>query len=486
LIANQIADGETFTISNGLNTSVTFEFDRNNNWTAGNTPVPFTNTTSAWQLANTLVNRIANSNLGLFPFNAGNGIVVLGGDSLFTLDVTNTVVTQVGTPGDAAAVAIPFTPAVTFTAEMAAANTAQVINAQGIAGLSAVAEQDRVLVTGAEGGSGSFVGFVEGIRDLAGNSLVGNQTDGDTRFTVFIGVGMNYGDAPAPYPTLRADNGARHVIVEGFSLGNTMTLSADGLPSAGADAMPGHDGVFFDANTPLIPNRNYNITIATSGIGTVVPFGVIDAWIDWNRDGDWNDSGERIISGFQLTPAMLSNGRFTFRTIDGALGTVPPGAVAGDTYARFRLSTAGTSAPTGEASAGEVEDYRVTIVSNPWQNPVNRFDVDNSGAVSPVDVLLVINYLNTNPSNPLPIPRPAGRPYFDVNGDGSATASDVLQLINHLNQLNQQLDAEGEAAPSNRHLDDVLAGDESWFDMLDDVDRALHAADARDAVFAAL
>ncbi|MCL4201298.1 MAG: pre-peptidase C-terminal domain-containing protein [Pirellulaceae bacterium] len=486
-VANQIVDGETFTISNGINRTVTFEFDRNSNWTAGNTPIPYTNTTTAWQLANTLVNRITNANLGLFPFNAGNGIVVLGGDSLFSLDVTNTSATQVGLPGESAAVAIPFTPTEAFTAVMSAANTAQVINAQGIAGLSAVADQDRVRVTGAQSGSGSFVGFVEGIRDLAGNSMVGNQADGTTSFTVFIGIGMDYGDAPAPYPTLRADNGARHVIVEGFSLGNLITLDADGQPSAGADADQGDDGVFFDASTPLIPNRNYNITVATSGIGTVVPFGVLDAWIDWNRDGDWNDSGERIISGFQLTPSIVTNGRFTFRTIDGTLGSVPPGAVAGDTYARFRLSTTGSSSPMGEVSDGEVEDYRVTIVSNPWQNPVNRFDVDNSGAASPVDVLLVINYLNgPNPTNPLPIPRPADRPFLDVNGDGAATASDVLQVINHLNQLNNQLSAEGEASPRGNHLDDVLAGDEGWMDMLSDVDRALQAADARDSIFASL
>jgi hypothetical protein len=265
-----------------------------------------------------------------------------------------------------------------------------------------------------------------------------------------------------------------------------MTLSADGLPSAGADAVASHDGVAFDPATPLIPNRGYNVTVTTNGIGDVVPSGILDAWIDWNRDGDWNDFSERIISGFQLTPGMLTNGSFTFRTAAGTLSAVPPGAVPGDTYARFRLSTAGTSAPTGEASAGEVEDYLVTIVVNPWQNSVNRFDVDNSGAASPVDVLVLINYLNGDPPpvNPLPTARPTNRPFYDVNGDGSATAADVLQVINHLNDLNSQLSAEAEA-PSN-HLDDVLAQDEGWNDMLDDVDRALGGLDAHDAVFASL
>ena len=41
--------------------------------------------------------------------------------------------------------------------------------------------------------------------------------------------------------------------------------------------------------------------------------------------------------------------------------TVPAGSVAGDTAARFRLSSDGNLDPTGSASDGEVEDYFVSI-----------------------------------------------------------------------------------------------------------------------------
>ena len=41
--------------------------------------------------------------------------------------------------------------------------------------------------------------------------------------------------------------------------------------------------------------------------------------------------------------------------------TVPCTAVAGATYARFRLSSAGGLGPTGEAADGEVEDYAVNV-----------------------------------------------------------------------------------------------------------------------------
>src|SRR6185295_1686213 len=40
---------------------------------------------------------------------------------------------------------------------------------------------------------------------------------------------------------------------------------------------------------------------------------------------------------------------------------VPCTAVAGPSFARFRLSSAGVSGPTGSAPDGEVEDYAVTI-----------------------------------------------------------------------------------------------------------------------------
>jgi len=53
-------------------------------------------------------------------------------------------------------------------------------------------------------------------------------------------------------------------------------------------------------------------------------------------------------------------------------------------------------------------------------------DVNDDGAISPIDVLQVVNYLNqgANPSD--------GR-YFDVSGDGQVSPLDALNVINHLN-----------------------------------------------------
>jgi hypothetical protein len=78
--------------------------------------------------------------------------------------------------------------------------------------------------------------------------------------------------------------------------------------------------------------------------------------------------------------------------------------------------------------------------------------VNNSGTVSPIDALIVINYVNgpsggvlppdpTPPATPLDI----GHYYYDVDGKGSAGAADVLAIVNVLNSA-AAMGGEGEAA----------------------------------------
>ena len=50
------------------------------------------------------------------------------------------------------------------------------------------------------------------IMDRAANTLQANQLNGTTTFTVSTGGGTDFGDAPAPYPTLLEDDGARHAV----------------------------------------------------------------------------------------------------------------------------------------------------------------------------------------------------------------------------------------------------------------------------------
>jgi hypothetical protein len=103
--------------------------------------------------------------------------------------------------------------------------------------------------------------------------------------------------------------------------------------------------------------------------------GFVDAWIDFNRNGTF-DPAEKIANSF----AVVAGANVL------VVPEVPASAVAGTTYARFRLSSAGGLAPTGSAPDGEVEDYAVQIFV-PAPASVNQIeDPENPGTV-----LMLIN-----------------------------------------------------------------------------------------------
>ncbi|MCK5739115.1 PKD domain-containing protein, partial [bacterium] len=166
---------------------------------------------------------------------------------------------------------------------------------------------------------------------------------------------LDFGDAPdspeSPvYPTLLANNGARHRILPNLYLGFAIDAEPDGQPSLLADdddrnppnAPDDEDGVTM---SPFIaPGQAIPITIVASDTG------VINAWLDFNIDGDWADAGEHFIAAQPVWPGA---NLFTLN--------VPAGAYIGLTYARFRLSTVRQLSYDGLAPDGEVEDYPIEI-----------------------------------------------------------------------------------------------------------------------------
>ena len=68
------------------------------------------------------------------------------------------------------------------------------------------------------------------------------------------------------------------------------------------------------------------------------------------------------------------------------LFTVTDHAASGDTYARFRLSTAGGLAPTGLAADGEVEDYRVTINAAPTLDAITDLTIAEDAGLQNIDL----------------------------------------------------------------------------------------------------
>jgi VCBS repeat-containing protein len=135
------------------------------------------------------------------------------------------------------------------------------------------------------------------------------------------------------------------------------------------------DGVQFASG--LIPGKMATVYVDSSSIGYV------DAWVDLNQDGDWNDAGEQI---FASQPVTAGTNTLSF--------LVPSNTTQGDTTARFRLSSLGGLRPTGLASDGEVEDHAIRVISNVGPsvtpgngsivlNPVNEDSVPITIALGP-------------------------------------------------------------------------------------------------------
>lgn len=161
---------------------------------------------------------------------------------------------------------------------------------------------------------------------------------------------LDFGDAPDPsYPTLLANDGARHVMMPGVHMGLLVDAEPDGQPDATATGddlagLPDEDGVTF--KTPLVAGFPATIDVVCS-----VP-GFLSVWIDFNANGSWSEAGEKV---FSTTGVAAGTNTLAF--------TVPPGATPGVTFSRFRFTTTQTALlPTGQANDGEVEDYAVDIL----------------------------------------------------------------------------------------------------------------------------
>lgn len=134
--------------------------------------------------------------------------------------------------------------------------------------------------------------------------------------------------------------------------------------------------------------------------------------------------------------------------MDGASGNVvafTPQPFGSDLFAKFgdsyALPVAGNlDPPVVSAQGNPVEPVRVVTLGT--TNLDNPHDVNRDGSVTALDALLIINYLNLEPSSSsesilvesISTIRDQG-PMLNVNGDDFITALDALNVINRLNEL---------------------------------------------------
>ncbi|MDM8535267.1 Ig-like domain-containing protein [Desulfobacterales bacterium HSG17] len=165
----------------------------------------------------------------------------------------------------------------------------------------------------------------------------------------------DFGDAYGlNLPTFLANDGARHAMDGITFLGAGVDSEVDAQIDIEADTEAlgddndgndDDDGVSFTSASVQNTEASIEITASVTGF--------INAWIDFNSDGDWEDEGEHVFADETLVPGVNS---LSFM--------VPENAVPGKTLSRFRFSTVQGLSYNGAAENGEVEDYEVSIVSS--------------------------------------------------------------------------------------------------------------------------
>ncbi len=163
---------------------------------------------------------------------------------------------------------------------------------------------------------------------------------------------MDFGDLFAPYPTLFANNGARHTITPDLFIGPLVPdVEADGQPTTAAN---GDDNTDTDDEDGLIApviiaGGSNNLSVkTTNNAGKAAK---LWAFGDWNHDGDFADANE-VASA--LVPIGTNTITLTFNVPNEAITATP-------TAIRLRLSTEDALGPAGYAPDGEVEDYLVPV-----------------------------------------------------------------------------------------------------------------------------
>jgi hypothetical protein len=205
-------------------------------------------------------------------------------------------------------------------------------------------------------------------------------------FKVTITQLLDFGDlpdttsqvGPADYQTVLANNGPRHAIVTGAQLGAAVDSEANGQPNTAATgddnagAPDDEDGVVFQ--TPLVPTFQGRIQVTASVAGC------LNAWVDWNGNGQLGDvAGEQIATNLAVVSGANN---ITINPVPNTTGIV---------YSRFRFTQAcgqGADTPLGAASSGEVEDYALASIGDYVWNDANQ-NGQQDGGEAPVSGVTV-------------------------------------------------------------------------------------------------
>jgi len=346
--AAAMIDGEQFVITKGTRTEV-FEFE-----TAGNGVNPDTieitvsGGQTAAQIAQTVADTINDTNLGMYVQVVGGGRLLLGTNYDVSIagapnNLTVTNVTSFGDDLDGTGYTVTTSGSGVNTSSSSTPATLSIVHQT-----NPIADGDTVSV------SNGLVTATFEFNDLSTSN------------------GVTFGNFSVPFASTDTNETVATALVAAMNQATVeadLVLNLNPLRSVADIEISGddEDGVTNpeDPTGPAIgflsPYVQREIVVNASSDG------LLDAWIDFNRDGDWDDAAEQIFASQQL---QAGNNSLTITT------PFPPDYIVGSSFARFRISSTGGLRPTGLASDGETEDYPVELV--PGTPPVPNSDPTTS------------------------------------------------------------------------------------------------------------
>ncbi|MBL9132988.1 MAG: hypothetical protein JNG86_17395 [Verrucomicrobiaceae bacterium] len=270
------------------------------------------------------------------------------------------------------------------------------------------------------------------------------EVEDDVR-TWAVDVMHDYGDLPAPYPTLFEENGATHVTLGQF---DNVKLGAE-APDADDDGAPhmlaqGDDAGGDDdedalpftiaAMTGMPTSLRVPVDAQRPGTYTVAGF------IDWNADGDFHDIGELAYVRQEIPEGGSSSPVLTWQ--------VPQDAQLFHQLAiRLRVSSQHFTSPTGWLPDGEVEDG--FFYPTPPQTDLGSLPDEHEGTRPGTRVVQTLP-----DGHPLVVDVPGDFRKRLADGGPTHTLSSLLYLARHpTDTALQSVDAEPDQLSLSRDRD---------------------------------